>query len=181
MNMTKKILVAAIILPLVISAGSAFAYGGKEQRGSHNGCHAGMDRGMMKDLNLTNDQKTQLKALRQANKDTMERGEKNSAQQEAHRSQLNELLLADTFDSAKATALAEQMSGKHTERQVEKLGKQHQMLSILTPEQKTQFIEQQKQNMAECKNDKSERKGDKYDRKDNKQEGKGERERKSEQ
>lgn len=175
MNMAKKILLASIILPLAISAGSAFAYGGKDHRGSHNGCHAGMDRSMMKDLNLTDDQKTQLKELRQSNKDAMKRDGKNPAQYEAHRSQLNELLMSDTFDSAKAKALAEQMSGKHTERQVEKLSKQHQMLSILTPEQKTQFIEQQKKHMEECANDKSERKGDKSDRKDHKQEGKGER------
>ncbi len=175
MKMAKKLILASLVLPLAISAGSAFAYGGKDHRGSHNDCRSGMDRGMMKDLNLTDEQKTQLKELRQANKDTMKRGGKEPAQQEAHRNQLNELLLADTFDSAKAKALAEQMSGKHTERQVEKLSKQHQMLSILTPEQKTQFIEQQKKHMEECKKDKSERKGDKSDRKDHKQEGKGER------
>ena len=175
MKMAKKLILASLVLPLAISAGSAFAYGGKDHRGPHNECRSGMDRGMMKELNLTDEQKTQLKELRRANRDTMKRGEKAPAQQEAHRNQLNELLLADTFDSAKAKALAEQMSDTHTERQVEKLSKQHQMLSILTPDQKTQFIEQQKDRMDECANDKSERKGDKYDRKDHKQEGKGER------
>ncbi|RNF53007.1 periplasmic repressor CpxP [Marinomonas hwangdonensis] len=175
MKMAKKLILASLVLPLAISAGSAFAYGGKDHRGSHNDCRSGMDRSMMKDLNLTDDQKTQLKELRRANKDTMKRGGKEQTQQEAHRNQLNELLLADNFDTTKAKALAEQMSDTHTERQVEKLSKQHQMLSVLTPEQKTQFIEQQKNHMDECANDKSERKGDKSDRKDHKQEGKGER------
>lgn len=166
MKMAKKLILASLVLPLAISAGSALAYGNTDR---------GMDRGMMKNLNLTDEQKTQLKELRQTNQDTMKRGERSSAEHQEHRNKLNELLLADTFDTAKAKALTEQMSGKHAERQVEKLSRQHQMLSILTPEQKSQFIEQKNTRMKEHRGQKSERKGDKSDRKDRKQDGKGER------
>ena len=55
------------------------------------------------------------------------------------------MLLADTFDEAAANELAKQMVEKQTERRVKMLEKQHQMLSILTPEQKTKYVELQKE------------------------------------
>ena len=58
--------------------------------------------------------------------------------------------MADKFDPAKATELAQEMSDKHVKRQVDMLSKQHKMLSILTPEQKTKFIELQKERMEDC-------------------------------
>ena len=154
MKMAKKLILASVVLPLVLST-SAFAFGGKDHKGPQEECRPGLDRGMMKELNLTDSQKEQFKTLRQANKEEMkERFNDNKEQGEkarmAHFDKVNSLLMADKFDPAKATELAQEMSDKHVKRQVDMLSKQHKMLSILTPEQKTKFIELQKERMEDC-------------------------------
>ncbi|WP_219702914.1 CpxP family protein [Marinomonas lutimaris] len=154
MKMAKKLILASVVLPLVLST-SAFAFGGKDHKGPQDECRPGLDRGMMKELNLTDTQKEQFKTLRQANKEEMkgrfndqkEQGEKARM---AHFDKVNALLTADKFDPAKATELAQEMSDKQVKRQVDMLSKQHKMLSILTPEQKTKFIELQKERMEDC-------------------------------
>ena len=163
MKMAKKLILAAVVLPLVLST-SAFAFGGKDHQGPREECRPGLDRGMMKELNLTDSQKEQFKTLRQANKEEMkarfndekEQGEKSRM---AHFDKVNSLLMAEKFDPAKATQLAKEMSNKQIERQVNMLSKQHQMLSILTPEQKTQFIELQKERLDDCADDMPRHKG----------------------
>ncbi|NLQ17880.1 CpxP family protein [Marinomonas sp. M1K-6] len=155
MNMTKRILLAAVVLPLTLGTASAFAFGGKDHRGSHEECRPGLDRGIMKELDLTDSQKEQFKQHRQANQEAMKKRFKDNAQQndkthQARFNAMNDLLLAETFDSAKATALVQKMSDKQTERHVNMLNKQHDMLSILTPEQKTKFTELQKARMNKC-------------------------------
>lgn len=154
MKMAKKLILASVVLPLVLST-SAFAFGGKDHKGPQEECRPGLDRGMMKELNLTDSQKEQFKTLRQANKEEMkERFNDNKEQGEkarmAHFDKVNSLLMADKFDPAKATELAQEMSDKQVKRQVDMLSKQHKMLSILTPEQKTKFIELQKERMEDC-------------------------------
>lgn len=154
MKMAKKLIIASVVLPLVLST-SAFAFGGKDHKGPQEECRPGLDRGMMKELNLTDSQKEQFKTLRQANKEEMkerfsDKKEQGEKARMAHFDKVNSLLMADKFDPAKATELAQEMSDKHVKRQVDMLSKQHKMLSILTPEQKTKFIELQKERMEDC-------------------------------
>jgi|UniRef100_A6VVL0 periplasmic protein CpxP/Spy len=154
MKMAKKLILASVVLPLVLST-SAFAFGGKDHKGPQEECRPGLDRGMMKELNLTDSQKEQFKTLRQANKEEMkerfsDKKEQGEKARMAHFDKVNSLLMADKFDPAKATELAQEMSDKHVKRQVDMLSKQHKMLSILTPEQKTKFIELQKERMEDC-------------------------------
>lgn len=154
MKMAKKLILASVVLPLVLST-SAFAFGGKDHKGPQEECRPGLDRGMMKELNLTDTQKEQFKTLRQANKEEMkgrfnDKKEQGEKARMAHFDKVNALLTADKFDPAKATELAQEMSDRHVKRQVDMLGKQHKMLSILTPEQKTKFIELQKERMEDC-------------------------------
>jgi protein CpxP len=154
MKMAKKLILASVVLPLVLST-SAFAFGGKDHKGPQDDCRPGLDRGMMKELNLTDTQKEQFKTLRQANKEEMkerfnDKKEQGEKARMAHFDKVNALLTADKFDPAKATELAQEMSDKQVKRQVDMLSKQHKMLSILTPEQKTKFIELQKERMEDC-------------------------------
>ena len=154
MKMAKKLILASVVLPLVLST-SAFAFGGKDHKGPQEECRPGLDRGMMKELNLTDSQKEQFKTLRQANKEEMkerfsDKKEQGEKARMAHFDKVNSLLMADKFDPAKATELAQEMSDKQVKRQVDMLSKQHKMLSILTPEQKTKFIELQKERMEDC-------------------------------
>ncbi|BFM51387.1 CpxP family protein [Marinomonas sp. THO17] len=159
MKFTKQLIIASLVLPLTLGASTSFAYdnkGHKGPRGPQQECRMGdFDRGMMKELALTDNQKEQLKELRKAHRDAMkakfEKAPKpDTAAREAHMNQLKELMMADTFDSAKAIELAKEMSEKRIERQVNMLSQQHKMLSILTPEQKTKFFELQQERARDC-------------------------------
>jgi protein CpxP len=157
MKMTKKLVLAAAALPLVFGTASAYAYGGGD-KGDHKGMHGkcgGFDKKMMRQLDLTDAQKDQLKEMREADRAAMK--EKRSAnkaekmaEMKAHREQVQALVLADTFDEAAANELASKMVEKQTERRVAMLKKQHEMMSVLTPEQKTKLTELQQERMAKC-------------------------------
>ena len=147
MKMTKKLVLAAAALPLMLGTASAFAYGGGD-KGDHKGMHGkcgGFDKKVMRQLDLTDAQKTELKEMREANRAEMKEkhaGNKadKMAKMKAHQEKVQDLVLADTFDEAAANDLASQMVEKQTERRVAMLKKQHQMMSVLTAEQKLSLI-----------------------------------------
>ncbi|MGR5389927.1 CpxP family protein [Vibrio crassostreae] len=157
MKMTKKLVLAAAALPLIFGTASAYAYGGGD-KGDHKGMHgkcSGFDKKVMRQLDLTDAQKAELKEMREANRAEMK--EKHSgnkadkmAKMKAHQEKVQALVLADNFDEAAANDLASQMVEKQTERRVAMLKKQHQMMSVLTPEQKTQLKEIQQERMTKC-------------------------------
>ncbi|MCG9684620.1 CpxP family protein [Vibrio sp. Isolate23] len=149
MKTTKKLILAAVILPLTLGSASAFAFGGKDHKKGHHG-EFGFDRGIMRQLDLTDAQKEQIKVLRETSKTEMkaelkQNFETRHAEMQANKEKLQALVLADTFDKATANELAKQMVEQQTARKVKMLEKQHQMLSILTPEQKTKYVELQKE------------------------------------
>ena len=157
MKMTKKLVLAAAALPLVFGTASAYAYGGGD-KGDHKGMHGkcgGFDKKIMRQLDLTDAQKDQLKEMREANKAEMKAKfadghEARMAERQAHHDKVQALLLADNFDEAAANDLAKEMVEKQTERRVKMMEKKHQMLSVLTPEQKTKFVELQKERQQKC-------------------------------
>ncbi|AXY00064.1 periplasmic repressor CpxP [Vibrio alfacsensis] len=156
MKSAKKLVLAAVVLPLTLGAASAFAFGGKDHHKGPNGeCGMGMDRGIMRQLDLTDAQKNQLKDMREANKAEMKAKfadgkEARMAERQAHHDKVQALLLADNFDEAAANDLAKEMVEKQTDRRVKMLEKKHQMLSVLTPEQKAKFVELQKERQQKC-------------------------------
>ena len=157
MKMTKKLVLVAAALPLMLGTASAFAYGGGD-KGDHKGMHGkcgGFDKKVMRQLDLTDAQKAELKEMREANRAEMKAKHSGNkadkmAQMKAHHEKVQDLILADTFDEAAANDLATQMVEKQTERRLTMLKKQHQMMSVLTPEQKTQLKEIQQDRMAKC-------------------------------
>ncbi len=156
MKSAKKLVLAAVVLPLTLSAAGALAYGGKnQQKGPRDECGPGMDRGIMRQLDLTDAQRDQLQSLREANRAEM-RG-KNSAdrdariaERQAYHAKVQALVLADSFDEAQATALAKEMVEQQTERRVQMLERRHKMFSVLTPEQKAELVKLQNERMQEC-------------------------------
>ena len=156
MKMAKKLVIAAVVLPLTLGTASAFAFGGKDhKKGGHGECGGGFNPKMMRKLDLTDAQKEQLKELREAGKTEMKANfkanfEAHHAEMQAQHAKVQELVLADNFDQAAANELAKAMVDKQTERKVKMLEKQHQMLSILTPEQKAKFVELQKERADKC-------------------------------
>lgn len=155
MKLAKKLVLAAVVVPLTLGTASAFAFGGKDhKKGGHGEC-GGFDRGIMRQLDLTDAQKDQLQEMREAGKKEMKANFKGNfetrhAEMQAHKAKVQELVLADNFDQAQANELAKAMVEKQTERKVKMLEKQHQMLSILTPEQKEKFVELSQQRADKC-------------------------------
>jgi len=156
MKMAKKLVLAAVVLPLTLGTASAFAFGGKDhKKGGHGECGGGFDRGIMRQLDLTDAQKDQLKEMRESGKQQMkanfkENFETRQAGMQAHHAKVQALVLADNFDEAAANDLAKSMVEQQTERKVKMLEKQHQMLSVLTPEQKAKFAELQQERAGKC-------------------------------
>ncbi|MBD1564591.1 CpxP family protein [Vibrio sp. S12_S33] len=154
MNMTKKMVLAAVVLPLTLGTASVFAYGGGkgQYKRSDDECGRGADRGIMQQLDLTADQQAKLKEMRGANRDQMKnefKGQK-QAQMQAHHAKVQALVLADNFDEAAANELAKEMVDQQVSHRVKMLEKRHDMLSVLTPEQKVKFQELQQERMQKC-------------------------------
>jgi protein CpxP len=146
----KKFAIAALLVPLALGSASAMAFGGGkggEQRG-------GMDNRMLRQLDLTDEQKDELKAIaetqREANRSAMEenREERMAEMQAAKTAELNLVLSAD-FSDEDAQQLAAQMVEKQQTRYVQKLRLQHEMMSVLTDEQKAELQTLQAERMAE--------------------------------
>ncbi|WP_394249159.1 CpxP family protein [Vibrio profundi] len=158
MKMTKKLVLAAAALPLVFGTASAYAFGGKGEHKDMRGKCGGFDKKIMRQLDLTDEQQAQLKEMRKASHEEMKgkRGE-HFANMQAHQAKVQELVLADNFDEAAANELAQQMVEKQSERRVAMLKKQHQMMSILTAEQKDQLKELQQERFQKCSDKMAER------------------------
>ncbi|TDO98654.1 CpxP family protein [Marinomonas balearica] len=161
MKNTKKLIVAAIVLPLTLGTASAFAFGGKdhgrkfESKMEQGFCGAGMDRGVLRKLDLTDEQKEEIKVLKSTKRSEMkayflENFPKEMKAREASRTKAQELVLADTFDTAAASKLAAEMAEKKSHLMVKKMESQHAMLSVLTAEQKEKFVALQKEKIERC-------------------------------
>jgi Spy/CpxP family protein refolding chaperone len=90
---------------------------------------------MAEKLNLTDEQKTQMKAIWQKEKPTMK-----PLMQQMHQidQQLHQYA-EGTFDQAKVQALAQQKAGVQSQITVQETSVHNQMYQLLTPEQKTQL------------------------------------------
>ncbi|SEG49785.1 protein CpxP [Vibrio hangzhouensis] len=159
MKFSKKLVIAATVLPLALGSASALAYGGG--KGGHHGkggegmCGGFDGKRIFRDLDLTDAQKEQMKQLRQQSRDDM-RGQfagdfaTKKAEMQARHQKMQSLVLADSFNADAANALAAEMVQQQTERRVKILEKQHEMLNILTPEQKEKFKQLQQERMENC-------------------------------
>lgn len=163
MKSMKKLVLAAAILPVVLGSAGAYAFGGARSGGGMGGpgdyCGVGFGPRMMDELNLTNEQLGQLRDLRttrradrQAQRDS--RRAERAPYREEHQQAMQELMLSDQFDEAKARQLAqemsEQMAQQRAEQKVSRMQAQHEMLSVLTDEQKAQLKELQAQRLDQC-------------------------------
>lgn len=156
MKLNKKLVLAAVALPLTLSSASVYAFGANEHQGEkYRKCGSEIGLKIMRKLDLTDAQKKQLKDMRTANKaqikaKTIEHFQAMQAQKQEQTAQIQQLVLADTFDQAAATQLAKTMVEQQVERKVKKLKRDHQMLSILTKEQKAKFIQLSKERAEKC-------------------------------
>ena len=114
--------------------------GGAKDRGAWRGRGMGHHRGMegmfLQKLNLTDDQKAKLKQMRESfaatNKPLFE-------QLRAKREELRQADQGGTFNEALATQKLTEMAGLQAKMMGARFSLHQEMLSVLTPEQKTQL------------------------------------------
>ncbi len=141
MKFSKRIAATVIALPLMMCSMSAMAFGGKHHGGE--GMMGGKH--LLRGIDLTDAQEEKIDALREQNRDAKKANKaKNKEAMMADRQAMQTLLLADNFDEAAIRDLAKKMSDQHVERRISRMKAQHEMLNVLTPEQKVQV----KENMA---------------------------------
>lgn len=117
---------------------------GKKGFGKRGG-HARMFRA----LDLTEEQKTQIRQIRQASREKIQPIRE---QMKANRQRLAELSAGGTFDQAQVQAVAAQQGSLTAQMIVERESVKSQIFQILTPEQKAkaaELREQRKQRMQE--------------------------------
>lgn len=136
-------IVMVAVAGLALAAGTAFT----QSEGGHAGMHRGMHGGMMggpefgmifHQLNLTDDQKAQLKQIHQNEKPTL----KPLMQQEFQlRHQMMQLITSDKFDTKQAQLLASQEAQVHMQLEVEHAKMGAQAFQILNSDQKAKVAE----------------------------------------
>jgi len=154
----KKVVIAILSIVLV-ATGTIFIFaqkGGQEGKrgfGKH-GIRGGGHGFFLRGLDLTDEQKAQVKQIREASK------EKNKAVREqlkATRQSLNELTANGAFDEAQVTAIANQQAALHSHMIVEKERVKSQIFAILTDEQKAKAAQMKEQMKERFKNRKNKR------------------------
>jgi protein CpxP len=131
------------VLALALAAGLAFAQAEGGKMHHHGmGMHGGfMGAGMgfpLHALNLTDDQKTQVKQIMQTEKPSI----KPLMQQEAQaHQQMMALVTSGNFDQAKATTIASQEAQTHIQMQVEHAKIASQIYQLLSSDQKAKVAD----------------------------------------
>ncbi|MBT1445255.1 Spy/CpxP family protein refolding chaperone [Shewanella sp. JM162201] len=167
------------LIALMVSGAlfSGVASAQSHDEGRHGGRHDGgpmmMEnmRHMFKDLNLSDEQKVQLRELMKAHKDARKAerdadGAERDASRAAHHEKMQALMNAPTFDEAAAKALIAERQARGEERALEAMKLQHQMFQLLTPEQKTQLqakMEQKRQEREAKRAEREERRKERAD------------------
>jgi len=152
----------ALVGPVVLAQNAGKAQDGQgparaewRGQGKHFGHGGGpMGGAMFRDLNLTEDQKTRMQ---QINQSFRERTQSLRQQLQAKRQELRQASEGDTFNEALATQKLQEAASLEAKLMGEHFKLRQEMLSVLTPEQKTQL----EQKRAEFKAKRSERRGPK--------------------
>ena len=150
----KKITVAILSIVLVaMGALFIFAQTAEREEGKRGFGKKGHKRGaramMFRGLDLTEEQKVQMKQIRQTSKEKIKPIRE---QMKANRQKLAELSAGGNFDQAQVQAIAAQQGSLSAQMIVERESVKSQIFQILTPEQKAKAAEigaQRKQRMQE--------------------------------
>ncbi len=149
----KKITVAILSIVLV-AMGAMFIFAQTAERvegkrGFGKGHKRGTRAMMFRGLDLTEEQKTQIRQIRQTSKEKIKPIRE---QMKANRQKLAELSAGGNFDQAQVQTIAAQQGSLSAQLIVERESVKSQIFQILTPEQKAKAAEigaQRKQRMQE--------------------------------
>jgi protein CpxP len=142
----KKLTLASLVLSTVFAVSltaPALAAGhdaGHERAAHHGGSPQMFGMKMFKGLDLTDAQKTKLETMLAEHRAGLT-AKAVPAVLQADQQQLQTLLQADQFDEAAARLVLEKQQSQRLEHDLERLKLQHQLLSVLTAEQKIKLNE----------------------------------------
>lgn len=144
MNKTHQWLLASLVLPFTLASTQVMA----ESRADVHRHHKNMKQVStpFHGLELSAEQKTQLREWHQQNSDKMRSDRAaNQAERKALYDRQQALLLAPEFDRVQATELARAMLEQQLEHKVNHMEREHKLWSVLTDEQKAQWQKNQHQ------------------------------------
>ena len=154
MKLAKKMILAAVVLPITLGSAAAFAAGGKGSgRGFDGDCGRGgmMNPEVFAQLNVTPEQKAKMAELRLKQRDAMQAQRSGKqAEMRAFKQQERDLVMSANFDEAAAKKLAEQMVQRQAEQRVAMMKQHNEMMNVLTADQKTKLASMQQERMNEC-------------------------------
>lgn len=157
MKLNKKLAAALVAFPLLVGSFSTLA-------GHHKGPGPGLAKMIsmkifLKDVNLTDEQKKQLKAIRKEAREQKKAAyEANKEQRLAQQKESSAIVTASTFNEPAALKLAQDMAAMQIKSRVENMRNQQKMFSILTPEQQAK-VKANIENFKAKIQDKMQRKG----------------------
>ncbi len=152
MKMAKKMILAAVILPITLGSAAAFAKGGPGQgRGGDCGQGGLMNPAVFAQLNVTPEQKAKMAELRLQQRDAMQAQRAGKrAEMRAFKLKERELVMSSNFDEAAAKKLAEQMVQRRAEQRVTMMKQRNAMMNVLSADQKAKLTTIQQERMNEC-------------------------------
>jgi protein CpxP len=142
----------ALSVPIVVAQTARIMRGGHERGGDWGGRGEGMHGGMLRGINLTDDQKAKVKQISESFRESTK-----ALRQELQtkREALRQTSEGGTFDEALTTQKLTEMAGPQAKLMGEEFKMRQEIVSVLTPEQKTQL----EQKRAEFKARGGERRG----------------------
>ncbi len=122
--------------------------GGHHGQGYHQekrGHHGGDVRKMLRGLDLTAEQKTQIQALIEAAH--VDKPKRDMAKMEAHMAARHALMTQPTFDEAAAREMIRERQANMADRALARMKLQHDIIQVLTDEQKAKLAERHAERM----------------------------------
>lgn len=146
----KSVILATVTGAALMAAPAMAGHGdGHHHKGFHKmqkRCDM-MGHGMFRGLDLTDEQKSQIKTLVKAQKESM-RAEAKAEQRADHRDEMHTLITSPQFDKVKAEQLIAEQQQKRQQNMLARLETQNQIYNLLTAEQQQKLQER----MEKCPN-----------------------------
>ncbi|WP_159105299.1 Spy/CpxP family protein refolding chaperone [Shewanella marina] len=142
-----KMSLVALVASSTLLSGVVYAHNndGQHDEGAKS-CHSKhmkghkMGRHMFRGLDLTEQQRTEIKALYKAQREQFKaEHQQMKGDKSQHKAEMLKLITADGFDSNQAQQLFSQREDKHEKRMLSQLEIQNKIYHMLTPEQQQKF------------------------------------------
>ena len=150
-SLMKKSTLILLAVPLAFGSVSALAASHGKHANMDPKCGMGMDRGIWKQLDLTDAQTSQLQELRKKDREAMKTGFQTHKQEmKANHDKMQALVMADNFDQVAVERLAKDMANQRVKGQVAMAKARHDKFSVLTAEQKQKFTKLKREQHQQC-------------------------------